>query len=301
MKLSQLALIAAVVAAGPALAARKPAPPPAVGDQSPAAALAGHAAAVAAPTEADWRTPDPENVLVIDTNRGRVFLELNPAVAPAAAARVRDLTRQGVYNGRTFFRVIDDFMAQTGDPQDNGTGGSALPNLPPEFSFRRATDLPFTAVTKVGSLEAGFVGATPVVSQPMDLGFLTADQKVSAYVTYCTGVAGMARADAPDSGNSQFYLMRYPHVQLDQKYSAFGRVIAGEDVVRAIKVGEPPPPPADKMTTVRVLADIPAAERPTVRVIDTAGPWFKALVDRTKNERLIDFSICDLELPSQVK
>jgi peptidylprolyl isomerase len=140
-----------------------------------------------------------------------------------------------------------------------------------------------------------------VISQPMDLGLLTADNKVNAYATYCQGIAGMARADTPDSGNSQFYLMRAPNTALDQKYTPWGRVIAGLDVVRAIKTGEPPTPPADVMTKVRVLSDIPAAERPQVRVIDTQGAWFKALIERTRAEKIVDFSLCEIDLPSQVK
>src|SRR5678816_3564548 len=72
---------------------------------------------VPAISEADWRTPDPNNVLVIDTNKGRVLVELVPKVAPGHVGRVRDLARAGVYDGRTFFRVIDRFMAQTGDPK----------------------------------------------------------------------------------------------------------------------------------------------------------------------------------------
>jgi peptidylprolyl isomerase len=266
-----------------------------------AAAPAQPAAPPAPPTDADWRTPDPQNVMVIDTTRGRIIVELDPLSAPQAVGRVRELTKQGFYDGRSFFRVIDSFMDQTGDPQENGTGGSSRPNLPPEFAFRRSSDMPFVSVTKSGGLEAGFIGAMPVISQSMDLGLLTADHKVAAYVTFCPGVGGLARADEPASANSQFFLMRGAHDNLDQKYAVWGRVIAGEDVVRAIKTGEPPPPPADKMTKVRLLADIPAAERPQVRVIDVRGPWFKAMIDRTKAEKVVDFSLCDVDLPSQVK
>jgi len=88
---------------------------------------------------------------------------------------------------------------------------------------------------------------------------------------FCPGVVGMARSDAPDSANSQFFLMRATTASLDQKYTAFGRAIAGFDVIRAIKVGEPPTDP-DRMTTVRILADIPVAEQPKIRVADTRGP-----------------------------
>jgi peptidylprolyl isomerase len=259
------------------------------------------AAPTAPPAEADWRTPDPQNVLVIDTSKGRVFVELAPQVAPATAARLRDLTRAGFYDGRAFFRVIDGFMDQTGDPQDDGKGGSTQPNVPPEFTFRRGASTPMVSVMKTDGLEAGFIGSLPVLSQSIDLAALTADGKVKAWGTFCPEVAGMARAEAPDSGNSQFFLMRDAHTQLDQQYTPFGRAIGGLDVIRAIKTGEPPQSPMDTMTKVRVLADIPQAERPKVRVIDPAGPWFRAMVDRVRVQKIIDFSVCDLEFPSQIK
>ena len=259
------------------------------------------AAPAAAPTDADWRTPDPQNVLVIDTSKGRIVVEMSPAAAPASVARIRDLTRAGFYDGRAFFRVIDNFMDQTGDPQDNGQGGSSKPDLPAEFTFRRDAQTPLVVVMKTAGVESGFLGALPVISQTMDLGLLTADHKVNAWGTFCPGVGGMARAEAPDSGNSQFFLMRAAQPNLDQKYTAWGRAISGLDVIRAIKTGEPPTPPADTMVKVRLLADIPAAERPTVRVIDPAGPWFRAMVQRVKTQKVIDFSICDLDFPAQVK
>ena len=198
---------------------------------------------IAPPAETDWRTPDPQYVLVIDTSKGRIIAELAPQVAPATATQVRDLARLGFYDGRAFFRVIDDFMDQTGDPIDNGQGGSSKPNVPAEFTLRRASNFPFVTVMKTNGLEAGFVGSLPMLSQSMDLGLLMADQKVNAWGTFCPGVLGMARADAPDSGNSQFFFMRDSHDALDQKYTPFGRAIIGLDVIKAIKVGEPPAPP----------------------------------------------------------
>lgn len=114
-----------------------------------AAVLAGPAASQATrPAAADWRTPDPQNVLVIDTNKGRVIVEMIPEAASNHVARLRELTRAGLYDGRKFFRVIDQFMAQTGDPQDNGQGGSDKPDLAAEFTFRRGADSAFTAVAK---------------------------------------------------------------------------------------------------------------------------------------------------------
>ncbi len=268
-----------------------------------AAARKAHAAlaADAPPTEADWRTPDPQNVLVIDTNKGRIIFEMAPQVAPLSVARVRELARAGFYDGRAFFRVIDNFMDQTGDPLDTGTGGSTKPDLPGEFTFRRGSDTPMVVVEKASGQESGFIGALPVVGQTLDLGVLTADHRVKAWATFCAGVGGMARAQTPDSGNSQFFLMRAATPHLDQNYTPWGRAIAGQDVINAIKVGEPVEAPQDKMLTVRVLADIPVAQRPSVRVIDTAGPWFRAQAERLRVDKVVDFSMCDLDLPSQVK
>jgi peptidylprolyl isomerase len=253
------------------------------------------------PGPGDWRFVDPNNVLVIDTNKGRILVELQPLAAPASAERLRVLARKGFYDGLSFFRVIDDFMDQTGDPANTGTGGSTLPNLAPEFFFRRGSDTPFTLVTSGDGKESGFVGSLPVTSQPIQLATFTADGKVQAHGDFCPGVGGIARAATPDSGNSQFFLMRGTGAALNENYTAFGRVIAGEDVVRAIKLGEPPSAPMDKMLKVRVLADLPAGSRPKVRVVDTASPWFVGAVARAQADRGTEFTICDVPLPSEVK
>ena len=77
---------------------------------------------------------DPENTLVIETTKGRVVIELRPDLAPKHVERIKELTRQGFYNGLKFHRVIDGFMAQTGDPTGTGSGGSDLPDLKAEFN-----------------------------------------------------------------------------------------------------------------------------------------------------------------------
>ena len=282
-----LAAVAATLASAPAQAQRQnipPAPPPAP-----------------APGPQDWRTPDPENVLVIDTNKGRILVELEPRVAPAHVDRIRTLTRQGLYDGRTFFRVIDLFMAQTGDPLDTGEGGSDLPDIAAEFTFRRAASDPFVKVADSGSSQTGFVGAVPVMTQSPMLMAMTVDGKITGWPLFCPGVAGMARGSEDDSANSQFFLMRQAYPSLEKRYTAFGRVVDGLEVVRAIKTGEPVADPQDRMERVRILADMPAAERPSVRVVDTAGPWFAAQVAQQRAEDGADFSACNLKIPSEVK
>ncbi len=254
-----------------------------------------------APSASDFRTPDPQDILVIDTNKGRILVELVPLAAPAHVVRVRELARQGLYNARSFFRVIDQFMAQTGDPKDDGTGGSELPDLAAEFTFRRGADTPFVQVADQAVAEIGFIGSLPVMTQSSQLMPMTADGRISGWALYCPGVAGMARGGSPDSANSQFFLMRQAYPSLEKRYTAFGRVIAGLDVVRAIKTGEPVDPPQDVMTRVQVLADMPAASRPKVRIIDPRSPWFAAEVARVRASLGADFTACAISIPSEVK
>lgn len=295
MTSARLALVALLALASASAWAATPKPPAAP-------------AAPPAPTDADWRIPDPQDILVIDTNKGRIIVEMNDLAAPAHAVQIRALVRSGVYDGRSFFRVIDNFMDQTGDPLDSGLGASTMPNLKAEFTFKRGPDTPFVLAAKASGMEEGFVGSLPVLSQSMDLGLMTVDHKVQAWGVYCPGVAGMARSDDEDSANSQFFLMRtnatsddHANHPLDRKYTAWGRVIAGQDLVDAIKLGEPAPDPQDKMLSVKVLADMPEATRPKVRVIDGASAWFKGALDRERAAAGADFSICLVNMPAEVK
>jgi peptidylprolyl isomerase len=167
---------------------------------------------------------DPAHVLVIDVagaHPGNVEIELLPEVAPQHVARIEELARAGAYDGVDFHRVIDGFMAQTGDVAFGkkggdlaraGTGGSDLPDLPAEFSD----------------------------------------------VAFDKGTVGMARSMDPDSANSQFFIMFAPAPHLDGQYTVVGRVIAGQDVIDAIKRGDPQTGAVDDpdwMKTVRVKAD----------------------------------------------
>jgi peptidylprolyl isomerase len=281
-------LFAAALAAlsASAMAAPKPAPPP---------------AKPAGPAAADWRTPSPDDVLVIDTNKGRIIVEMVPEVAPAFADRVRELALAHFYDGQTFFRVIDGFMDQTGDPENRGTGGSTQPDVKAEFTFRRGPDTPFVLVVDQSVAEVGFIKSLPVMTQSMMLAPMTKDGKISGWGLYCPGVAGAARGEDDNTANSQFFLMRANFPKLEKKYTAWGRVIAGQDVVVAIKTGEPVPDPQDRMDRVRVLSDMPEKERPKVRVIDPAGKWFKAEIARAQAAGGANFTACDVNIPVEVK
>jgi len=253
------------------------------------------------PTAADWRTPDPNNLLVIDTNKGQIIVELSPELAPQSAERLRTLAHQHFYDGLSFFRVIEGFMDQTGDPQNTGEGASKLPNIPAEFTFRRDSTTPFVTVAQPDGESIGFIGVMPVASQPQALMSMTKDGKVEAWGLFCPGIVGIARANDPDSANSQFFLMRDSYPKLEKQYTTAGRVIVGEDVVKAIKLGEPPTPPMDKMITVRLASDLPPADRPTVKVLKTSSAAFKAMVDADRDDKGADFSICDVAIPTLPK
>ena len=274
---------------------------PLAAPKSKTPAMPAAAPATSGPGAADWRAPDPNDVLVIDTNKGRIIVEMVPEVAPAHVARMRELAHERFFDGQLFFRVIDNFMDQTGDPQNNGAGGSTKPNVPAEFSFRRGADTPFAMAADQSVAEVGFIKSLPVMTQSMMLAAMTKDQRVSGWGLYCPGVAGMARDENPDSGNSQFFLMRAAYPALEKRYTAWGRVISGQDAVLAIKLGEPVEPPQDRMDKVRLLADIPEAERPKVRVIDPRGAWFKAEIARVRTAKGADFSACDVQIPVEVK
>jgi peptidylprolyl isomerase len=287
-----------IAAAAAALLASVSAQAPAV-----AQAQAPAQAPVQAPA-ADWRTVAPENLLVIDTPKGRILVELTPVAAPAHAERIRILANQGFYDGLKFHRVIPDFMAQTGDPQGTGEGGSELPDLKAEFNFRRGRDAGFVVVPNAGQGVRGLVGVLPVETQPDAQMMITADFKVGAHGLFCPGVLGMARAGAPDTANSQFFLMMGDRDQLNGVYTAFGRVVSGLDVVNKLnkgtdaddgKVANP-----DVMTRVRMASALPEGERPTVRVLNPASAAFAERIAATRTARGGGFNICDVQPVAEV-
>ena len=160
---------------------------------------------------------DPENTILIELESGTVSIELMPDIAPQHCARIKELARAGAYDGVVFHRVIEGFMAQTGDVQHGraegdlrraGTGGSELPDLPAEFSG----------------------------------------------VPHDRGTLGAARSQNPNSANSQFFINFADNHFLNRQYTVYGRVIAGMEHVDAITRGEPPASP-DAMISVKVAAD----------------------------------------------
>lgn len=258
-----------------------------------------------APDPVKWRRLDAENTLFINSTQGPIIVEMFPEVAPAHVARVKELSRERFYDNLTFHRVLENFMAQTGDPSGDGTGASSKPDLNQEFQFRRGGDMPFVSASEQGGSVQGFYKTLAVETYRDAQMALNRDGKVRAWALHCPGVASMARSgvvngvDQVNSANSQFFLTRAPYPSLDNKYTVWGRVVWGLEAVMKLANGEPPPNP-DRMLTVRVVADLPETERVPLYVLRTDSPDFRKLVDETRKERGADFSICDVQIPARI-
>lgn len=256
------------------------------------AALAALGLMGAAP--AGWRAPDPENLLLVDTTKGRIVVEMRPELAPQSVARVKLLAREGVYDGLLFHRVIDGFVAQTGNPNNRDGGTSRHPDLPPEFQFRIPEERASLLVARSDGRE-GLVGSTPIAAVSAAEQARSPDQRLRGWGAYCAGVVGMGRQADPATANSEIFFMREPARRLDHEYAVWGRVIVGLEAVRALAVGEPPATP-DRMLRVRVAADLPPAERPQLLVEDERSAAFQARAEALKADRGAAFTICDLEV-----
>lgn len=255
--------------------------------------LAVAALALMGAAPADWRTLDPENTLVIETTKGQVVVELRPEFAPQGVARIKQLAREHVYDGLQFHRVIDGFVAQTGNPNNRDGGTSAHPDLPPEFTFRIPPDATTVVVDRSDGRE-GFVGATPFAAVSAQEQGRGTDPRLRAWGAYCPGVMGMGRQADPGSANSEIFFMRESARRLDHDYTVVGRAVVGLDVIRAVATGEPPTVP-DLMLKVRVAADLPASERPRVQVMNPRGPAFQAIVAAAKRAHGANFTVCDIQ------
>lgn len=255
-------------------------------------------AEVLAVAASEWRPLDPDNTLLIDSSKGRIVVEMRPDLAPLAVERIKLLARERTYDGLQFHRVIDGFVAQTGNPNNRDGGVSRHPDLPPEFTFR----LPKDAVTYRTASDGieGFVGNTPFQAVSDAEAKRTPDQPRRAWGAYCPGVVGMGRQAAETTANSEIFFMRAAARRLDRDYTVWGRVVVGMDVVQAIAVGEPPANP-DRMLTVRVASDLPASERPNVMALDVRSLGFKRLAEATRQEKGADFTICDVEIPASLR
>jgi peptidylprolyl isomerase len=222
-----------------------------------------------------WREVEPDNLVFVELFEGEVVIELNPQFAPRTVSQFRKLVQEGFYDGLSFYRVIDGFVAQGGDGSDLGEL-SLVPLIDAEFEREFSEDIEFMLVQRKDLFadETGFVD-----------GFATArdlsDETI--WLTHCPGAVAMARNDSTDSSRTDFYFVigqapRY----LDRNLNVFARVIEGMDVVQQIKRGPVSESgifqydtKSSRIRKMRLASDIPKKERLTGFVVDTNSKGFK--------------------------
>jgi peptidylprolyl isomerase len=291
-----IALVCAAVATS-SLAAGQTAPPRTMAD------------VLAASTPADWRPLDPQNTLYLQLASGRVVIELAPDFAPAHAANLRTLARQKYFDGLSVIRSQDNFVVQWGDAEGKRSLGEARATLPPEFTVPLRAGLPFTRLPDPDGYapEVGFSGGFPAARDA------AAGQ---AWLAHCYGMVGAGRGNEPESGNGTELYVVTGHAprQLDRNIALVGRVVQGMELLSVLPRGTGPlgfyeqPSQHVPITSVRLAADVPEAERSRIEVLRTDTATFAALVEARRNRRddwykvpagYID--LCNVPLPVRLK
>jgi peptidylprolyl isomerase len=258
----------------------------------------------------DWRTLDPNNTLYMELAGGRVVIELAPAFAPAHVANIRTLAREGFWDGLSIYRSHDNFVVQFGDiTEDEAPGkpiGSAKARLPAEFA-RASTGLAFHALPDRDGWapEVGFAEGFPAARDPAE---------EQAWMAHCYGAVGAGRDLAADSSNgTELYVVtgQSPR-QLDRNITLVGRVVQGMELLSALPRGSGPlgfytdPGQRTPIQAIRLLADVPQAERTPLQVLRTDTATFDAFVESRRNRRDAFYKrpaghvdLCNLAIPSR--
>jgi peptidylprolyl isomerase len=283
-----LALLALLLCL-PALAAPAEGKPPTSKDTPTSAQILSES------TPAEWRRPDPENLLVMRLPSGNVVMELAPAYAPLHVANIKTLVREHYYDGLAIVRVQDDFVAQWDDPQADDGGdrskirslGTAKATLPPEFTRSIAPSLPWTRLPDgdVYAPEVGFSDDFPAARD---------SDANETWLVHCYGTLAISRDNPPDSGNGSglYAAIGQPPRRLDRNLTVVGRIVEGMDKISALPRGHGPigfytdPKERTPILDVRVAADLPPAQRPNIEILRTSSPTFQRLLEaaRTRHD-----------------
>ncbi len=236
----------------------------------------------AAPPEA-WRSIDPENTLYLTIPQGRVVIELAPAFAPAHVANIKRLVRAGFFDGLFVVRAQDNYVVQWGDADSKHPAGGGELRLKAEFDRPFATSDSFVPLPDPDTYapQVGFAGDFPAARDPA---------KGLTWLTHCYGMVGAGRdADADSGGGPELYAVigQAPR-QLDRNVTLVGRVIEGMDIFSALPRGHGEigfyQTQAEKIPiqSVKIAADLPAAQRTSFQVLRTDSPTFAALIQNRR-------------------
>lgn len=232
----------------------------------------------AAPDEV-WKTPDPSELLYIDTPGGIVVVRLSAYLAQGHVTQVKTLASDKFYDGLNFYRVVHGFVAQGGDHDETRDKGAAEDSLVAEFDEPWRDGIPFAHIDQIDgyAAEVGFIDGIP---SGRDRG----DGKV--WLAHCTGAFAFARSTERDTASTEFYITLQPQRYLDRNLTVVGNVIYGMDVVQAMKRGDfgsagVIEDRADwtPINSIRVGTDVPKADRLPLQVMDTSSDTFRDLVE----------------------
>ena len=253
----------------------------------------------------DWRPLDPENTLYVELPAGRVVIELAPAFAPLHVANIKTLARAGYFNGLAVIREQDNYVAQWGDPEIRHPLPPGIGKVAPEFDSALPAHMAFTRLPDgdVYAPEVGFSDGLPVARS---------DSLHKVWLAHCYGMVGVGRdLDAESGSGAEMYVViGHAPRHLDRNVALVGRVVKGVELLSGLPRGsaemgfytktEKPLP----IKSIRVAADVPAAERSNLEVIRTDTPTFMALVESRRN-RPEDFfkvpagriDLCNVPIP----
>ena len=255
---------------------------------------------------ADWRAIDPANTLYMELDSGRVIIELTPQFAPRHVDNIRSLVRQRYFDAQRINRSQDNFVVQWGDPAF-AKPDVRKPPVPAEFT-RSAKGLPFTALPDPDTYapQTGFATGFPAGRESAD---------GAAWPVHCYAMVGVGRDEAADSGDDTELYVVTGHAprQLDRNITLVGRVVQGMELLSVIPRGPSPmgvyekPEQHTVIKSVRVAADVPAAQRTSLEALRTDTPLFEELVEARRNRsdswykvRAGRIEVCNVPLPVRV-
>jgi len=252
---------------------------------------------------ADWRAPNADDTMYLDLPRGRVVIELATGVAPQHAANIKALARAHYFDGLAIIRVQDNYVVQWDDPDHHRPVPAAVrPSV--EFTADARTAPRFEPLPDrdLYAPEVGFLDGFPAARDP---------RTHTVWLAHCYGMVGAGRDDPPESDATEMYaVIGHAPRQLDRNVALFGRVLKGMELLSTLPRGsgemgfyvasEAPVP----IESVRIAADLPAAERTPIEVLRTGSATFRAVLDqrRERHESWFKFNpgridLCNVPLP----
>jgi peptidylprolyl isomerase len=240
---------------------------------------------LAASTAADWRALDPQNTLYVELPAGRVVIELAPQFAPNNVANVLTLARGTYFDGLPIERSQDNYVVQWGDQPGKKPVGAAHRTVAAEFE-RPLRGLSLTRLPDPDTYaaEVGFVDGFPVAADP---------GTGRAWLVHCYGMVGSGRGNDVDSGGgTELYVVigQAPR-HLDRNVTLLGRVVSGMELLSVMPRGTGPlgfyerPEQYTLLTSLRVAADVPAAQRTNLEVLRSDTPTFQSYLEARRNRR----------------